>query len=90
VLAVHSEQTKVQWYKVCVHVCQYAGLQGFDKGPIPKGEKELFNYAHSSLRNVIEWSFGVLKMKLRILLALPSNPMKKQKQDNCYGMYGTL
>jgi hypothetical protein len=38
----------------------------------PIGAKEVFNYAHSSLRNVIERSFGVLKMKWRILLNLPS------------------
>jgi hypothetical protein len=29
----------------------------------PVGLKEVFNQAHSSLRNVIERSFGVLKMK---------------------------
>jgi hypothetical protein len=29
----------------------------------PQGTKETFNYAHSSLRNVIERAFGVLKMK---------------------------
>lgn len=40
----------------------------------------MFNYAHSSLRNVIERSFGVLKMKWRILLKLPSFPIKKQSQ----------
>jgi len=33
------------------------------QGPAPRGKKELFNYAHSSLRNVIERSFEVLKMK---------------------------
>lgn len=29
----------------------------------PKGEKEKFNYYHSSLRNVIEWTFGVWKAR---------------------------
>jgi hypothetical protein len=38
----------------------------------------MFNQAHSSLRNVIERSFGVLKMKWRILLHLPSYPITKQ------------
>lgn len=53
-------------------------LSEFRKGPRPSGKKEVFNYVHSSLRNVIEWAFGVLKMKWRILLNLPSYPMIKQ------------
>jgi hypothetical protein len=44
---------------------------------MPRGRKENFNYAHSSLRNVIERSFGVLKMKWRTPLDLPSYPMAK-------------
>jgi hypothetical protein len=40
----------------------------------------MFNHAHSSLRNVIEQSFGVLKMKWRILLHLPSYPIEKQSK----------
>jgi hypothetical protein len=40
----------------------------------------MFNHAHSSLRNVIERSFGVLKMKWRILLHLPSYPIEKQSK----------
>jgi hypothetical protein len=47
---------------------------------MPRGKKELFHYAHSSLQNVIEFSFGVLKMKWRILLSLPMYPMPKQSQ----------
>uniref|UniRef100_A0A0A8YRV6 Uncharacterized protein n=1 Tax=Arundo donax TaxID=35708 RepID=A0A0A8YRV6_ARUDO len=50
----------------------------FQQGPRPSGKHEVFNYLHSSLRNVIERSFGVLKMKWRILLDLPSCPQKKQ------------
>jgi hypothetical protein len=46
----------------------------------PIGSKEVFNYAHSSLHNVIERSFGVLKMKWRILLSLPSFSLKKQSK----------
>ena len=46
----------------------------------PIGSKEVFNYAHSSLRNVIERSFGVLKMKWRILLSLPSFSLEKQSK----------
>ena len=50
------------------------------EGHAPRGKKELFNYTHSSLRNVIERSFGVLKMKWRILLHLPSFSMAKQSK----------
>jgi hypothetical protein len=46
----------------------------------PIGLKELFNHAHSSLRNVIERSFGVLKMKWRILLKMPSYSVEKQSK----------
>jgi hypothetical protein len=38
-------------------------LPEYRDGPEPQGKKEIFNFAHSSLRNVIERSFGVLKMK---------------------------
>jgi hypothetical protein len=38
----------------------------------------MFNHLHSSLRNVIKRSFGVLKMKWRILQHLPSYPIEKQ------------
>ena len=34
----------------------------------PQGMKETVNHAHAKVRNVIERSFGVLKMKFRILL----------------------
>jgi hypothetical protein len=49
------------------------------KGPAPSGEQELFNHLHSSIRNVVERSFGVWKMKWRILLKMPSYPIEKQK-----------
>jgi hypothetical protein len=55
-------------------------LQEYREGPMPRGKMELFNFAPSSLRNVIEPSFGILKMKWRILLNLPSYPMAKQSQ----------
>jgi hypothetical protein len=55
-------------------------LPEFQSGPPPKGIEETFNYAHSSLRNVIERAFGVLKMKWRILLDVPSFPMHKQSK----------
>jgi hypothetical protein len=46
----------------------------------PVGSKEVFNFVHSSLRNVIERSFGVVKMKWRILLNLPSFSLRKQSK----------
>ncbi|XP_072151435.1 protein ALP1-like [Setaria viridis] len=52
-------------------------LPEFRQGPMPKGMKETFNFAHASLRNCVERSFGVLKMKWRILLKVPSYPMPK-------------
>lgn len=55
-------------------------LPEFQQGPMPRGKKDVFNFAHSSLRNVIERSFGVLKNKWRILLHLPSYPMPKQSK----------
>jgi hypothetical protein len=50
----------------------------FQNAGQPIGLKEVFNHAHSSLRNVIERSFGVLKMKWRILRNVPSYSMEKQ------------
>jgi len=48
------------------------------RGPAPSGEQELFNHLHSSVRNVVERTFGVWKMKWRILLKMPSYPLEKQ------------
>ncbi|XP_020272456.1 putative nuclease HARBI1 [Asparagus officinalis] len=45
----------------------------------PQGSRELFNYLHSSLRNVIERCFGVLKKRFPILRDMPSYSLKKQK-----------
>jgi hypothetical protein len=44
----------------------------------PTGIKETFNHAHAKVRNVIEHSFGVLKMKFRIFLSMPRFPARKQ------------
>ena len=49
-------------------------------GRHPVRLKEVFNYHHASLRNVIERSFGVLKMNWRILLQIPSFPPRKESQ----------
>ena len=53
-------------------------LQDFQNAAEPRGRKEVFNYAHSSLRNVIERAFGVMKMKWRMLLSVPSYPAETQ------------
>jgi hypothetical protein len=58
-------------------------LQEFRDGPEPEGKEELFNYTHSSLRNVVERSFGVLKMKWRILQKIPPYTPEKQAQIIC-------
>ena len=39
----------------------------------------MFNFLHSSLRNVIERAFGVLKQKWRILKGMPSFSTRTQK-----------
>jgi hypothetical protein len=43
------------------------------------GRYETFNHRHSSLRNVVERSFGVLKMKWRILQGIPRYKPETQK-----------
>ncbi|PKU70800.1 hypothetical protein MA16_Dca010780 [Dendrobium catenatum] len=43
-----------------------------------RGRKEAFNKRHSSLRGVIEISFGVWKKKWVILRDMPTYPFKKQ------------
>ena len=52
-------------------------LPEFRAGPRPSGKKEVFNHLHSSLRNVIERSFGVLK-EMENSIGLTSYPMLKQ------------
>jgi hypothetical protein len=48
------------------------------RGPAPSGEQELFNDLHARIRNAVEQTFGVWKMKWRILLKTPSYPLEKQ------------
>lgn len=48
------------------------------KKATPQGMKETFNHAHSQVRNDIERSFGVLKMKWRMLLDMPKFSARKQ------------
>ncbi|XP_062075408.1 uncharacterized protein LOC133779465 [Humulus lupulus] len=54
------------------HLGQYTDLN-------PIGKKELFNYRYSSLRNVIERCFGVLKARFPILKQMPSYDLRIQK-----------
>ncbi|KAL3720411.1 hypothetical protein ACJRO7_005259 [Eucalyptus globulus] len=55
------------------HLNDYRG-----SGRRPRTTRELFNYRHSSLRNVIERSFGALKNRFTILRHMPPFTMKKQ------------
>jgi hypothetical protein len=50
------------------------------QGASPQNMQEKFNHRHSSLRNVVERAFGVLKMKWRILLSIPHyDPLTQTK-----------
>jgi hypothetical protein len=53
-------------------------VEQWQEGPLPQGMKETFNHAHSQVRNDIERSFGVLKMKWRMLLDMPKFSARKQ------------
>ena len=51
----------------------------FHRGAAPTTPTEKFNRIHSSKRNSIERSFGVLKMKFQILLKMPKYSIDTQK-----------
>ena len=53
-------------------------MEHWQNGPPAQGMKETFNHAHSQVRNVIERSFGDLKMKWRMLLNMPQFFTRKQ------------
>ncbi|XP_059639204.1 protein ALP1-like [Cornus florida] len=46
-------------------------FQEYRRSRPPRGREEVFNHTHSSLRNIIERSFGLLKMRFVILKAMP-------------------
>ena len=46
-------------------------LRDFRGRDRPEGAKELFNYRHSSLHNVIERCFGILKARFPVLKMMP-------------------
>jgi hypothetical protein len=53
-------------------------LEEFRATGTPRGHKELFNHRHSSLWNVIERCFGVLKARFKILIVMTSYKTSKQ------------
>jgi len=55
-------------------------LPEWHRGMEPNTPKEKFNRIHSSVRNVIERSFGVLKMKWQILYKMSGYSMVTQKK----------
>ena len=56
------------------HLRDYRG-----SGRAPKGPQELFNYRHSSLRNVIKRCFCVLKARFSILRDMHNYNLHKQR-----------
>ena len=53
-------------------------LPEFRSSGQPRGSQETFNYVHSSLRSVIERSFGVWKARWKILHHMPNYKFDKQ------------
>ncbi|XP_070667296.1 uncharacterized protein [Malus domestica] len=53
-------------------------LPDFRRGAEPTGHKEVFNHTHSSLRSIIERTFGVWKKKWSILRDMPNYLFNKQ------------
>jgi hypothetical protein len=49
-------------------------------GAVPVNKEELFNLRHSSLRNIIERGFGVVKKRFPILKTMPSYSFDVQTQ----------
>ena len=78
------------------YLAPYKGVKyhqdAWKAGPCPRGKKEIFNKAHSSLRSVIEQSFGMLKMKWRILLGLPHYSERRQAKIilACCGLHNFI
>jgi hypothetical protein len=55
-------------------------LQHFrDSGARPRGQKEMFNHRHSSLRSVVERTFGIWKNRFRILDNMPHYEIPAQR-----------
>lgn len=64
------------------HLGPYKGeryhLPEFRRGSQPMGHKKLFNYKHSSLRSVVERTFGIWKNTWKILRNMPRYLFKKE------------
>ncbi|XP_068319735.1 uncharacterized protein [Pyrus communis] len=67
---------------MCSYLRPYKGeryhLPAFRRGREPTRSREVFNHRHSSLRSVIERTFGVWKKRWNILRDMPNYPFKKQ------------
>lgn len=71
-------QENTMWW-LGPYKCQMYHLLDFRIGAqLPTGYKEVFNHAHSSLRSVIERTFGVWKKRWNILRDMPTYPFDKQ------------
>ncbi|KAK8506923.1 hypothetical protein V6N11_028945 [Hibiscus sabdariffa] len=53
------------------------------RGANPRGPREVFNRAHSSLRSCIERAFGILKARWKILEKMPKYSMYDQNRIIC-------
>ncbi|GAV67120.1 Myb_DNA-bind_3 domain-containing protein/DDE_4 domain-containing protein/UBN2_2 domain-containing protein [Cephalotus follicularis] len=53
-------------------------LPNFQLGRSPVSSEEIFNYTHSSIRSVIERTFGVWKNKWKIIKTMHSYPLDRQ------------
>ncbi|XP_042515389.1 uncharacterized protein LOC122089764 [Macadamia integrifolia] len=68
-------------------------LQDYGEGrPGPRTAKELFNHKHSSLRNVIERTFGVLKNRFHILKSMKAYDIEDQSRIvvTCCGIHNYI
>ncbi|XP_042386600.1 uncharacterized protein LOC121978303 [Zingiber officinale] len=54
-------------------------LRDYRRQGRPRGKEELFNYRHSTCRNIIERCIGVLKARFQILKDMPNYPITSQR-----------
>ena len=70
-----------QGYLIPYHKTRYHHSEF--RGANPRGLKEVFNQAHSSLRSCIERSFGILKARWKILATIPMYSLLDQNRIIC-------